>query len=78
MNNAVTAFYDYVWSFYGVDGIYEFDGITGFCVYKAISQYLLEVNNSIDITWGDGDSLDRERVRLILESYGLKESKDKS
>jgi hypothetical protein len=70
----ITAFFDYIWSFYGIGGIYEFDGITQFCVYKAIAQYLLNLTETNDFTWGFGDSLDRERVRLILEGYGYEET----
>ena len=68
-------FRDYVHSFYGKDGIYDLGcGIPD--IEKAILLYVcrcLQSKNHWD--WGDGDSLDRERVRIILEGYGFEEIK---
>lgn len=64
-------FRDYVHSFYGKDGVYDLGcGIPD--IEKAILLYVcrcLQLENH----WGDGDSLDRERVRIILEGYGFEE-----
>jgi len=39
-------------------------------VLDAVQKYINSLND--DITWGGGDSLDRERVRdIILEDNGL-------
>ena len=35
-------------------------------VEVAINKYLVHLTTSNEDTWGDGDSLDRERVRDIL------------
>ena len=73
-NIYTTMFLDYVWSFYNhVDGVYPIDGLTKDMVVKATNKYLnrcLEENNTCN--WGDGDSLDRERVRdIILDTNDL-------
>lgn len=62
-------FVDYVWSFYGSDNdsLYPIDGLTRLHIHKACSIYFKSIISSRgNITWGDGDSLDRERVRDIL------------
>lgn len=73
-------FRDYVHSFYGKDGIYDLGcGIPD--IEKAILQYVchcLQLENRwndgfVRNHWGDGDSLDRERVRFILEDMGFEE-----
>ena len=73
--NSQSQFIDYVLDFYGEGGIYPLADPTinnKFVerddVLKAFKEYkkLLDVGSSL-ITWGDGDSLDRERVREILE-----------
>ena len=53
-------FIDYVLSFYGDGGLYP-QGRTKEQVAYATLMYLDACNDLI--TWGDGDSLDRERVR---------------
>ena len=70
-------FIDYVYSFYGcpVDNLYPMikDGLllTKEDIIKAVKVYqdrllLASIVKSSHYTWGDGDSLDRERVRDIL------------
>ena len=72
-------FVDYVWSFYGEhsDTIYPIKGLVKQDIYDALNVYqqrikAAESNNgrwfNVSYSWGDGDSLDRERVRdIILE-----------
>ena len=64
-------FISYVDSFYNVkSGIYPIKGLTLKMIIIAVNKYM----NSCDenITWGGGDSLDRERVRdIILEDTNL-------
>ena len=68
LNDMLTEFVDYVYSFYGAeDALYPM-GLKKVDLLGAIYDYLHEVNKRNDdhFTWGDGDSLDRERVRDIL------------
>jgi hypothetical protein len=69
MNN-FKEFLDYVMSFYGdADALYPIDGLTREEVALATLNYLDQVAASNGmITWGDGDSLDRERVREFIIS----------
>ena len=64
-------FISYVDSFYNAkSGIYPIKGMTLKMIIIAVNKYM----NSCDenITWGGGDSLDRERVRdIILEVNNL-------
>lgn len=69
-NPVLVEFRNYVLSFYAYDGIYPIAGLTVSKVETAIQDYLKlcgDPQNFMD--WGDGDSLDRERVRDILLSY---------
>ena len=69
LNDMLVEFTDYVWSFYGADdALYPMNGLTRADLLSAIYDYLHMVNERNDehFTWGDGDSLDRERVRDIL------------
>jgi len=77
-----TQFIDYVDSFYGTnDPIYPMmsqetkQPLTKFDIGRATQNYLemcLDETNDF-YTWGDGDSLDRERVRdILLEEYNYK------
>ena len=81
LNDQLTEFIDYVWSFYGADDaiypLYYVDTdknvhtdrqVTKSDIICAIYDYLHEIGKRNDdhFTWGDGDSLDRERVRDIL------------
>ena len=64
----LTEFVNYVYSFYGApDALYPM-GVTKAEILGATYDYLHAVNQVNDdrFTWGDGDSLDRERVRDIL------------
>ena len=66
-NPELLKFKNYVLSFYGYAVIYPIAGLTGAEVEKAIMAYLTACSNTnTHMTWGDGDSLDRERVRDIL------------
>jgi len=59
-------FLDYCMDFYNpYNGLYPIDGLTREELALATLNYL-DLVASTDITWGDGDSLDRERVRDIL------------
>ena len=77
-----TQFIDYVDSFYGTnDPIYPMmsqetkQPLTKFDIGRATQNYLtmcLDKTNDF-YTWGDGDSLDRERVRdILLYDYNYK------
>ena len=61
-------FQQYVDSFYGQNGLYadKENFATVSQQKEAIKRYMISLNDVT--TWGDGDSLDRERVRLILEN----------
>lgn len=68
---ALNDFRDYVHMFYGKDAIYDLGcGIPD--IQEAIIQYAVKC---MDIAghWGGGDSVDRERVRAILEDMGFEE-----
>ena len=61
----VSRFNDYVFSFYNeTEGCYPIKGLTQQMVSKAVHKYIMSLDD--DITWGGGDSLDRERVRYII------------
>ena len=69
---ALIDFRDYVYSFYGKHGIYDL-GVGIPDIEQAIVDYITAVATT-DVEWGGGDSLDRERVRYILETdYGFSE-----
>ena len=66
-------FVDYIWSFYGEhdETLYPIKGLTKKDIYDAIFVYRdrlddAEKNGLEHYSCGDGDSLDRERVRDIL------------
>ena len=67
MNSSFNDFINYCLSFYGHDGIYPQNRSReqiayATCIYlDAIAHY-----DSDTYSWGDGDSLDRERVRDIM------------
>ncbi len=63
-----TQFIDYCASFYlpeYPDVLYPIDGLTTQELVKAILKYLDSCESSV-MEWGDGDSVDRERVRDII------------
>ena len=65
-------FIDYVFSFYGDGGLYD-QKRTKEQIAFAVLRYLDAIDARDDdyYTWGDGDRLDRERVRDFMnESYG--------
>jgi len=64
-------FVEYVYSFYNEkDGVYPIKGLTDRMILTSTEKYFQSMNNQI--TWGGGDSLDRERVRdIILEEFQL-------
>ena len=69
--NSLTEFVDYVWSFYGnEDPLYPIKGLTKKDIVDAFNIYVERIEKGdTHMTWGDGDSLDRERVRdIILEN----------
>ena len=79
---AIQEFVDYVDSFYGTnDPLYPMmsqetkQPLTKFDIERATQNYLtmcLDETNDF-YTWGDGDSLDRERVRdILLQEYNYK------
>ena len=78
----LTEFVDYVDSFYGTnDPIYPMmcqenkQPLTKFDIERATQNYLVMCQDETNkfCTWGDGDSLDRERVRdILLEEYNYK------
>ena len=78
----LTEFIDYVDSFYGTnDPIYPMmcrenkQPLTKFDIERATQNYLVMCKDDTNkfCTWGDGDSLDRERVRdILLEEYNYK------
>jgi hypothetical protein len=70
-NEDLIAFRDYVHLFYGKDGVYDL-GCSIPDIEVAIMDYMVQCAN-IPKYWGGGDSVDRERVREILESKGFQE-----
>ena len=58
-------FLAYVDSFYNEkNGIYPIKGLTNSMIINATQKYI--TSQTKDYTWGDGDSVDRERVRDII------------
>ena len=61
----MSEFIVYVNKFYNAKtGVYPIKGMTNTMVLDAVQKYINSLND--DITWGGGDSLDRERVRDII------------
>ena len=70
-------FVDYVWSFYGEhdDTLYPIHGLKKKDIYDAFFVYEDRILKGdleyVHYEWGDGDSLDRERVRdILIIKYG--------
>ena len=82
LNDMLTNFVKYVDSFYGVvDPLYPMmnketgQPLNTVDILGATENYLAKCSdeNETLCTWGDGDSLDRERVRdILLEEYNYK------
>ena len=78
LNDMLTNFVEYVDSFYGVnDPLYPLikDGksLSKVDILGATEKYLGNCSDPKQeyCTWGDGDSLDRERVRdILLDEFG--------
>ena len=71
--NSLNEFVDYVWSFYGADdALYPISGLEKEHILDAFYIYEDRILKGdleyVHYSWGNGDSLDRERVRdIILE-----------
>ena len=70
-------FIDYVWSFYGEheDTLYPMKGLTKKMIAEAtwIHLQMCCYPSFPNITWGDGDAIDRERVRdILIDKFNLK------
>ena len=76
MNN-FAEFLDYCLGFYGKDGIYPENKRTKEQIAYATLMHLdmCASEHVSDYTWGNGDSLDRERVRDIMNRLFSKEVK---
>ena len=82
LNDMFTDFVNYVDSFYGQnDPLYPMmsqetgQPLSKIDIYGATENYLAMCSDESATlcTWGDGDSLDRERVRdILLEEYNYK------
>ena len=82
LNDMLTDFVKYVDSFYGVvDPLYPMmnketgQPLNTVDIYSATQFYLAQCSDErvTNCTWGDGDSLDRERVRdILLDEYNYK------
>ena len=65
--NTLCDFIAYVDSFYNEkSGIYPIKGMTNSMVIKGVQTYITQIGESESLEWGDGDSVDRERVRDII------------
>ena len=71
--NSLIDFIEYVWSFYGAnDALYPIEGLQKQHIFDAFNIYINRIEKGdleyVHYSWGQGDSLDRERVRdIILE-----------
>ena len=82
LNDMFTDFVNYVDSFYGQnDPLYPMmsqetkQPLTKLDIYRATENYLSMCSDKTNkyCEWGDGDSLERERVRdILLEEYNYK------
>ena len=74
MFNSLEEFADYVWEFYSPNSdLYPIKSLTIEDVFHAIEIYFERIEKGdleyVHYSWGEGDSLDRERVRdIILEN----------
>ena len=69
-NGEVLDFVEYVHTFYNPEtGVFPIKGATVEAITKAVKTYIRGIHQ--EITWGGGDSVDRERVRdIILQNGG--------
>ena len=81
LNDMFTNFVNYVDSFYGQDDpLYPMmsketkQPLTKHDILRATENYLSMCSDEVmNYAWGDGDSLDRERVRdILLDDYNYK------
>ena len=85
LNEMFTDFVDYVDSFYGQnDPLYPLEKngqpLSRVDIYEAVYEYLQLCSDESETlcTWGDGDSLDRERVRdILLNQFNYTHKEDK-
>ena len=76
----LNTFVNYVWDFYSPDSdLYPIKGLTKGHIYDAFFTYKNRIlKGALEYApyyWGDGDTLDRERVRdIILENPRLQVS----
>ena len=85
LNDMLTNFVSYVDSFYGVnDPLYPLEKngqpLSRVDIYGAVYEYLQLCSDESETlyTWGDGDSLDRERVRdILLNQFNYTHKEDK-
>jgi len=73
-NPEFTKFRNYVLSFYAYDGLYPVEGLNVEVVERAIVKYIEICSSPAQPeSWGNGDSIDRERVRdLIIDPTSSK------
>jgi len=69
--NSLQEFIEYVWSFYAPHSdLYPIKGLIKQDIYDAFFIYKERIEKGdleyVHYEWGDGDSLDRERVRDII------------
>jgi len=74
--NSLIDFIEYVWSFYGAnDALYPIEGLQKQHIFDAFNIYINRIEKGdleyVHYSWGQGDSLDRERVRDIINEYQL-------
>ena len=79
LNDMLTQFTEYVYSFHGApDALYPM-GVTKTDIIGATYDYLNAITTLKNerFTWGDGDSIDRERVRdFLVRNYGYSKEFD--
>ncbi len=77
-NKDLVRFRNYVLSFYAYDGLYPVEGLSVSIVERAIMQYIKICSSTVHHeTWGQGDSLDRERVRDLIIDHSISKLKVK-
>ena len=74
--NSLIDFIEHVWSFYGAnDALYPIEGLQKQHIFDAFNIYINRIEKGdleyVHYSWGYGDSLDRERVRDIINEYQL-------